>query len=72
MAKLYSFNCVGKNSTSRRENLAWAKLDPRIAAAGWPTHMSRPLAAKSIGACLKHVLNTRLTPVRLVVEASQS
>ena len=31
-------------------------------AAGWPTRMSKPFAAKGVGACLKHVLNTRLPP----------
>jgi len=31
-------------------------------AAGWPMRMSRPLAAKGNGACLKRVLNTRLPP----------
>lgn len=29
--------------------------------------MSRPLAAKGAGACLKHVLNTRLSPRALTV-----
>lgn len=28
--------------------------------AGWPSRMSRPRAAKGVGACLKRVLNTRL------------
>jgi hypothetical protein len=27
--------------------------------------MSKPLAAKGVGACLKHVLYTRLSPARL-------
>ncbi|RYY14689.1 MAG: hypothetical protein EON55_07925 [Alphaproteobacteria bacterium] len=28
--------------------------------AGWPTYMSKSFATKNVGACLKHVLNTRL------------
>lgn len=43
------------------------KPDPPISTAGWPVRMSKPLAAKGIGACLKHVLNARLWPVRLVL-----
>lgn len=29
--------------------------------AGWPTYMSKSFATKNVGACLKHVLNTRLS-----------
>lgn len=29
-------------------------------AAGWPTRMSKPLAAKGVGPCLNHSFNGRL------------
>lgn len=29
--------------------------------AGWPTFMSKSFATKGVGACFKHVLNTRLS-----------
>lgn len=41
-------------------------------AAGWPTRMSKPSAAKGVGACLKHVLNTRLPGRLRLVEAQRA
>lgn len=54
----------------RRENLAWVAAG-RLDSAGWPARLSRSLAAKGVGACLKHVLNTRLSSGYLVTRGGR-
>lgn len=46
-------------AVQRRENLFLGEIKPGSDSAGWPTRMSKPFAAKGIGATPKSCLNTR-------------